>query len=243
MTSRACALCGQPFEVNRPDSIATACSACRPELQAAGLRRAWASKKKYVWTAAKDEVLRKRYDSHVRGRAGEIARTLGWPAWAIKKRAAALGLGGGWPKDRRDWTAEEEAYLRRAAGKFTLHHMAKKLQRSETVVALKCKRLALSRRPKGLGYTMRHLELCFGVDHHTIERWIRAGWLPNRRRDEWEPNEDPSRRSMCLTDADLRKFILDHPTGFELRRVDQEWFMGLILGWKPNARRLAAKAV
>ena len=230
MKDRGCVECGAVFEGARADSPAKFCPGCRPKAMAALQRRSWERRKKYAWTVARDELLRSRYDGHVKGRSAEIGRALGWPSWVIKKRAAALGLTRDWPANRRAWTRQEESFLRRSAGHFSLHYMARKLNRTDTQVAIKCKRLAVSTRARD-GYTMRHLELCFGVDHHTISKWIRTGWLPNRRRDEFEPNEDPARRSMCLTDRDLKRFILEHPTAFELRRVDQEWFMGLILGY------------
>lgn len=228
---RPCGQCGRPFEVKRADSPARFCRGCRPMALAASMRVRWETKRKYRWTPALDEVLRKDYDGRVKDRAREIAERIGWPAWVIKKRAALLGLTSGWPECRRSWTAEEEKVLLESAGHFSAHWMARKLGRSETQVVLKLKRLHLSRRWQD-GYTMRQLEMCFGVDHRVISKWIASGWLPDRRRDDSEPNEDPSRRSMCVTDADLLRFMQEHPMEFDVRRVDQFWFMGLILGGK-----------
>jgi len=135
--------------------------------------------KKYPWTPERDELLRKRYDGKVKNRAAEIARSVGWPTWVIKKRAQALGLS--YPVDRKDWTPEETKFLLDHTGNRTSHWIAKNLSRSETSVVLKCKRLKISRRVR-IGYTLRELELCFGIDHHGIERWVKDGKLKVRRR-------------------------------------------------------------
>jgi hypothetical protein len=112
-------------------------------------------------------MLRARYDGKVRGRPAEIAAVFVWPVWVIKKRAAALGLS--YPVDRKDWTAEETNFLLDHAGTRTSHWISKQLKRSETSVVLKFKRMKISRRVSD-GYTLRELELCFGVDHRSIER-------------------------------------------------------------------------
>lgn len=104
---RTCQSCGQRFAVARRGSPARYCQACRAAAIAAGGRRRWEKDKKYRWTPQLDELLRSRYDSHVRGRAREIAAQIGWPDWVIKRRAAALGIAGHWPEGRtgrRTWT-------------------------------------------------------------------------------------------------------------------------------------------
>ena len=178
-----------------------------------------------------------RYDGHVKGRAAEIAKEFGWPDWVIKHRATELGITAGWSACRRKWTPPEEDLLIENAGHMSVGWMARKLNRTKQQVVLKLKRMMLSRRMKA-GYTMGQLMLCFGVDHHLIRRWIHAGWLPDRRRDEAEDVFE--RRSMCITDADLLKFIYEHPMDFELRRVDQRWFMDLVLAGELTKKARAA---
>jgi len=169
-------------------------------------------------------MMRDRYDSRVRGRVAEIAAELGWPAWVVKKRAAFLGITRA--VDRQDWTHQEEAILMEFAGKRSAEWIARRLKRSLTSVVLKFKRMGISRRVRG-GYTMRDLERCFGVDHRVITGWMRRGWLRERRRDE--KGDTPERRSMCVTEADVVAFIAGHPMAFRLDRVEQEWFMRLLL--------------
>jgi len=181
--------------------------------------------KKYDWTPGRDAALRQRYDSRVRGRAAEIARAFGWPTWAIKKRARTLGLAHPRPEFNK-WTPEEIEYLWNHAGERTAHWIAKKLGRSETSVVLKFKRLKISRRVS-TGYTLRELELCFGVDHRVIERWVREGKLFAQRRitGRTDKQGDP----WMVSDGDILQFISEHPLAFRLDRVEQTWFMDLIL--------------
>ncbi len=176
---------------------------------------------KYVWTPEKDQFLRDSYDSKIKGRAKSIAVQLGWPRWVIVKRAARLGLTR--QIERKDWEPEETEFLLKHVGKRTVNWIGKKLGRSVTSVVLKTKRLKISRAFRD-GYTLRRLELCFGTDHKVISKWICDGklraqrLLTNRPFDRW-----------YTTDAEVLRFIIKFPQEFRLDRVDQPWFMGLIL--------------
>jgi len=189
--------------------------------------------KKYQWTPERDQVLRERYDGRIAGRAAAIGASLGWPAWVIKKRATTLGLTH--PAQRRDWTATEETFLLEHVGSRLTPWIAKQLRRTETSVVLKLKRMKISRRFRD-GYTLSELELCFGVDHHSIDRWIREGKLVGRRRGTrrsaaggrpLEGGAGPA-DAWYFTDEDLLRFVREHPTAFRLDKVDQVWFMDLI---------------
>lgn len=177
-------------------------------------------KLKYEWTPEREKLLRDRYNSTIRGRAAEIAESLGWPKWVIKKRAQQIGLSHA--VNRKEWTQEDLNFLLEHCGSRTSHWISKQLGRSETSVVMKCKHLQISRRVQQ-GYTMRELELCFGTDHHVIERWISQGKLKARRRrtarkfDIW-----------AVTDEQILNFIINHPLSFRLDKVDQTWFMDLI---------------
>jgi hypothetical protein len=224
-TDRTCGDCGRPF-IGGPYAKTGPC--CR-------WKHRGRPAKKYVWTPERDQVLRERYDGRVKGRSAELARIVGWPAWVIKKRAATLGLCH--PADRKDWTAEEEAFLWEHGGSRLTHWIAKQLRRSETSVVLKFKRMKISRRVRD-GYTLRELELCFGVDHHVIERWVREGRLTSAKRGRPATNghepeirrrgTDRPRDAWAVSDTDLLRFVTAHPMAFRLDKVDQVWFMDLI---------------
>jgi len=187
--------------------------------------------KKYIWTPERDALLREHYDGKIKGRSFQVAAKLGWPKWVICKRAAVLGLC--YPADRRDWTKKEESFVSWHAGYRTVEWMSKQLKRSLSSVVLKLKRMKISRRIRK-GYTMRDLELCFGIDHHQIERWVREGKLHIRKRHTKRPMD-----TWWVEDAQLLAFIQDHPMAFRLDKCDQMWILDLLLN--SRAVRTGAK--
>ena len=221
--TRTCARC--PAPVTRPH--AAYCDDCR--WQTRGKRP------KYVWTPERDDLLRREYDSSSDAVA-RLSERLRFPGWQVKKRAARLGLTR--QTDRREWTPEEERFLFDYAGQRHVHWMAKRLGRTEASVTLKLKRMQISQRLRD-GYTMRELEMCFGVDHKAIQRWIDRGLLDVQKRDQ-RPGTDQTRRPLAITDQAVLRFIQAHPMEFELRRVDQFWFMDLITDGGLVRRALAS---
>jgi len=233
-----CQGCGKGFE-GLANPAPKRCAACRY------IGRRWALDRiKYRWTPERDEILRERYDSRKRGRAQEIADGFGWPKWAVTRRATALGLSYTKPAN---WTPDEVGFLWEHAGSRTIDWMAKRLSgRSKTAIVLALKHRGISRRWRE-GYTLRELELCFGCDHHGIRRWIHEGKLNGNRRGT--NRTGPGGRSTeggnapadawYFTDEDLLRFIKAHPMAFELRKVDQFWFMDLITSGGLVRRALA----
>jgi hypothetical protein len=176
---------------------------------------------KYRWTPERDALMRERYDSRVSGRAAEIARDFGWPDWVVKRRAREIGLARTKPVN---WSQEETAFLLEHAGVRTPLWIAKRLGRSLTAILMKVKHLHLSRRVQN-GFTMRDVALCFGIDDHAVAGWIRQGLLHAERRGTARPND-----ALVIQEADILAFIREHPMAFRLDKVDQLWFMDLVLG-------------
>lgn len=219
--TRTC-LCGIDYlSTSRRDP--PQCAKCRGKNASA---KAWVTRqKKYNWTPERDALLRRRYDGKIKHRARELARILGWPSWVIKKRAAALGLA--YSVDRRDYTMEEVAFVEEWTSARSSKWIARRLKRTETSVMLKQKRMGLSRRVRD-GYTVGALSECFGVDHHSVDRWIREGQLRAKRRGTERAGKQGD--IYKITDADVKAFVRHHPTAFRLDKVDQVWFLDLILG-------------
>ncbi len=226
MEARLCARCKEePINLK----YGRYCDSCRPHMRG--------KHPKYVWTPERDQLLRDRYKGTIKYRAGSIAVQLGWPRWVITRRAAVLGLTQ--PVERHEWSAEETEFLKKHAGKRTANWLAKQLHRSMTSVVLKLKRLKISRAFRD-GYTLRRLEACFGSDHRIIQGWIQDGKLRAQRRF----NSGAARDAWYTTDQDVLRFILRFPQEFRLDRVDQPWFMGLILAAlrRPTAAPATAEA-
>lgn len=173
--------------------------------------------KKYFFGEEEDRLIRERYDSRTET-IDELATLLRVPRWAVRRRAQQLGVAR--CKEPR-WTPQEEEYLEANLPRLSVLALAKTLRRSPTAVALKAKRLGL--RKGDSGYTLRSLALGFGVDDHTVGRWIRAGMLEAARR-----NTQRERDMYLISEKAVREFIRRHPLEFDLRKVDQLWFIDLL---------------
>jgi len=222
---RLCQQCSSPIEEgrsrNKVPTEATYCLMCRKERR----RRA---NLKYVWRPEYDEYLKAHYYGGLNRRfqvLNRMIRETGLPRWYIKRRAARLGLT--MHQDRRPWTAAEEEIIERLVGKVSALTIAKRLKRSEASVALKIKRMGLSRRVRN-GYTMRDLEECLGEGHKKIQRWIENGWLRDRLQGTHRHNGN-GRDIHRFREADILDFIRRHPEELNLGKVDSIWFLDLVL--------------
>ena len=175
---------------------------------------------KFLWTPERDDLMRRRYDSRVKGRVAEIATILQFPKWAVTRRAQLLDLAH--TVDRKEWMPKEEKFLLEYSGRRHLGWLARKLDRPLSSVTNKMKRMKISRAWQE-GYTLRDLELCFGCDHHGIERWVREGQLQISRRGTRSAHD-----AWYVTDRQILAFLFTHPSAFRIDKVDQVWFMDLM---------------
>src|SRR5260370_19964307 len=91
----------------------------------------------------------------------------------------------------------------------------------------KLRRIGTSRRVRD-GYTMRELELCLGEDHHKIAEWIKNGWLQARLQGTHRHNGN-GKDIHRIREKDIINFIRSHPEELNLGKVDQTWFLDLVL--------------
>lgn len=166
-----------------------------------------------------DRILQERYDSQT-GTISDLQRQFGIPRFMVTHWAAQLGLT---RLKEPPWTPEEMAYL-----ESNIHHaavitIAHRLHRSVCAVKLKAKRLGLTK--SGEGYTLRQVCEGLGEDHHKVTRWVEVGALKASRRHTLREHD-----MWLFTDENLRTFIRRCPMEINLRRVDQLWFMGLLVG-------------
>jgi len=223
--SRLCQQCGSAIEEgrsrNKPPTEAKYCLKCRAERR----RRA---NLKYVWRPEYDEYLKAHYYGGLNRRfqvLNRMIRETRLPRWYIKKRAARLGLT--MHQDKRLWTMAEEAIVEHLVGKVSALTIAKRLKRTEASVVLKIKRMGLSRRVRN-GYTMRDLEECLGEDHRKIQRWIENGWLRDRLQGTHRHNGNGCDIHR-FQEKDILTFLKQHPREITLGRVDQIWFLDVLL--------------
>lgn len=186
--------------------------------------------RKYVFNDRIDDAIRKIYAEHLgkRTRPGltALAHGLGWPKWAVMRRGIALGLA---RTREQTWSTVELALLERIAWmspqRISLKMRANNFSRSPVACALKVKRMRFKQ--DTTYYTAAGLASAFGADRHKILKWLKSGELYATHRGH-QPCENKG-DTWLIHEKDVRRFIANNPMAFDLRKVDQTWFMDLML--------------
>lgn len=188
------------------------------------------SRRKYVFTNQIDELIRAIYLDHpgAKGRPGirVVAKKVGIPHWALKKRARELGLA---RTKEKAWSEPELEILARYAWmsdeRIRLKLKVAGYSRSATGIHLKLRRMKFKHDP-GF-YSASGLAQALGIDSHAVSRWIRSGHLKAKLRGTAR-GEKQNGDIYLIREKDVRRFILEHPTEIDLRKVDQLWFLDLV---------------
>ena len=187
-------------------------------------------RRKYIFTDQIDQLIREIYlrqrDARTRMGIRPLARKVGMPHWALKKRARELGLA---RTKELPWSEPELAILARYAWmsdeRIRLKLKAAGYARTVTAIHLKLKRMKFKQ--DGSFYSAYSLAQALGIDPHAVTRWIKGGHLKAKLRGTARtPQQNGD--SYIIQERDIRRFILDHPTDIDLRKVDQLWFLNLI---------------
>ena len=187
-------------------------------------------RRKYLFTDQIDQLIREIYlsqrDARTRMGIRPLARKVGMPHWALKKRARELGLA---RTKELPWSEPELAILARYAWmtdeRIRLKLKAAGYARTVTAIHLKLKRMKFKQ--DGSFYSAYSLAQALGIDPHAVTRWIKGGHLKAKSRGTARtPQQNGD--SYIIQERDIRRFILDHPTDIDLRKVDQLWFLDLI---------------
>ena len=75
---------------------------------------------------------------------------------------------------------------------------------------------------------MRDLEDCLGEDHHKIQKWIAQGCLRDRRQGT-KRHDGNGHEIHRFRESDILKFLKEHPMEISLGKVDQTWFLDMVL--------------
>jgi len=186
------------------------------------------ARRRYIWRPAYDAYLKAQYFGGLNRRfrvLNRMIRLTGLPRWYIKRQAARLGLT--MHMDRKPWTRAELDVLDDLVGRVSAATIAKRLHRPVSSVTNKLKRLQISRRVRD-GYTMRDLELCLGEDHHKISGWLKNGWLQDHLQGT-RRHDGNGRDIHRIRETDILEFLRNHPQEINLGKVDQTWFLDLVL--------------
>lgn len=185
--------------------------------------------RKYVPTAAIDAVITRLYVERVgRDKIPHLklfAKKINWPDWAVKKRGRELGLA---RTKETPWSEAEVEILHQFAWmsdeRIRLKLKAKGFTRTATAIHLKIKRTGAK---QGDFYSATGLSSLLGCDSHCVMRWIKKGWLQAKPRGT-DRTEAQGGDFWLIRPKDVREFIAGHPMEFDLRKVDQLWFVDLL---------------
>ena len=203
---------------------------CKAALYVARDRVKVQSRRKYVFTDQIDRLIRETYhnrrEAKTRFNIRPLAKKVGMPPWALKKRARELGLA---RTKELPWSEAELGILARYAWmsdeRMRLKLKAAGYSRTVTGIHLKLKRMRFKH--DGSFYSAYSLAQALGIDPHAVTRWIKSGHLQAKFRGTARgPQQNGD--SYLIQEKDVRRFILEHPTEIDLRKVDQLWFLDLV---------------
>jgi len=154
-----------------------------------------------------------------------LAKKVGIPHGALKKRARP----GSGPHQELPWSEPELTILERYAwmsdDRIRLKLKAAGYSRSATGIHLKLRRMQFKHDPSF--YSANGLAQALGIDSHAVSRWIRSGHLKAKFRGTARVKQQNG-DIYLIHEKDVRRFIVEHPTNIDLRKVDQLWFLDLI---------------
>jgi hypothetical protein len=188
------------------------------------------SRRKYIFTDQIDQFIREFYwsrpDSKTRPGIRLLAKKLGIPHWALKKHARELGLA---RTKESAWSEPELEILARCAWmsdeRLRLKLKAAGYARTATAIRLKLKRMAYKK--GGDFYSAQSLAQALGIDAHAVARWINHGRLKASLRGTAR-GERQNGDIYLIREKDVRRFVLEHPSEIDLRKVDQLWFLDVV---------------
>jgi hypothetical protein len=103
--------------------------------------------------------------------------------------------------------------LSEAAGRLSKSAIARKLNRTYWSVKAEFSKLELQSRVRD-GYSQVDVALLLGASPQSVRKWIGLGWL--RMYDS------------RITEVSLVRFLRTHAEEYQLSRVDEAWFKGLL---------------
>lgn len=179
-----------------------------------------------------DEQLRQVYRLHVTTRRKlpikrTLAKRFGFPIHAIQKRAATLGL---CRQKEKPWCEQElnllEKHAWKSEGRIERLFRAAGFKRSQNAIHVKRNRHFVGGRVEHYPfYSARRLSQLLGIDSHSIKAWIKGGLLKAERQGTAHEGD---RDFWMIYPEEVRQFLTANPLAFDIRKVDQLWFMDLL---------------
>lgn len=226
-----CESCGTPGRAWRPKGFPP--RFCGVPCRNRGLVN---TRKKVRWPITPDmhEEIRSLYQSVVgmSSKAHPVrayAERIGYPRWKITRYAIRQG----WiacQKKEPDWSDKELEVLEQSAHRSpeVIQRRLKRCSFSRTVTGIVLKRRRMRFLKNKNGYSAREVAEAFGIDSHTVSRWIRCGGLKAKKR---QTRRTPQQGGdiYYIKDKWIKDFILKHLPEIDLRKVDKYWFVDLLM--------------
>jgi len=182
---------------------------------------------KHNWQEWERDIVRRDYEGTTRS-AELIAAKLGVTRCAIKGQVQRMGIA--MDKSPR-WTRRELDLLEQLNGKYSISTIARKLHRSTNGVAIKLKRLKLSRWSHDDWFTKKEVSEICGVDHKKVQTWIDSGAL----RASFHNDRKPSKYGMAMWHIefkDLRDFLIGYSGELLGRNTDIQQIIWIVSDYK-----------
>ena len=186
---------------------------------------------KYVITPEIHEMIKESYCKDTgNGQIEALSRKTGIPRWKITRHA----IKNCWiPKTKKqpNWSPGEIKVLENNA-----HHSMDTIQRklkekgfNRTVTSIQLKRKKLKLAKNLNGHTAQSVADCFGIDIHSVIRWIQQGLLKAKRR-ELNRTEKQGGNPWYIKDKWIKNFIINCIDEIDFRKVDKYWLVDILVG-------------
>lgn len=225
-----CEVCGKPgraYRLKKPPRF------CNNICRASG-RVIVSRPTKWLITTEIHEQIKKLYQARVgmnkRPVIKDYADKIKYPKWKIIRYAQKQGWATRGKKEPH-WSKKELEILERSGHRspeiIRQHLKNAGFNRTVTGIVVKRKRMRI---PSNLqGYSACQVAECFGVDVHSVLRWIRLGWLKaNRRGTKRRIHQGGD--IYFIRNKWIRDFILEYLPEIDIRKVDKYWFVDLLAG-------------
>jgi len=212
-------------------------------VQCAAARRSAGRKLKYAWTPAMDDQIRSAYRLHLTSPGhkrvsikGVLGARFGRPDYIIQQRASKLGLCR--PKEKR-WTEAEVELLAlhswKSEPRISEIFRRNGFHRSANAIhVMRVRQLGVRRRDYPF-YSANSLAKLMGIDRHGVMLWIKRGLLEAKRRGT-ERSANQGGDEWLIRPSHIRRFLIENPVLFDIRKVEQLWFMDLLTNRGANSQ-------
>lgn len=188
---------------------------------------------KYKWkykpTPEIDGLIQQAYERQRQGDRSAlkvVSRRIGWPANAVSKRGAELGVS---RAKEQPWSLEEEDILSRF-GHLAPSGIQRKLAKagfSRSIAGIQVKTVRIRIKRNLDGYSACGLADAFGVDVHKVLAWIHRGLLKAERRGT-DRTAAQGGDMWWISRREAKRLVLRAPEEIDLARVEKIWFLDLL---------------